>query len=274
MTFFVNVAIVRRNEELNVFLCPETMSAVAGIKREFDSTESTTTTTNTTNTTNTIVSDAIDKKPKLADSGDEVAAILARLTEFVAVGAKRQKALQSAAKLIERNPPVVRAEHAANVATLVGVATEGVADQIVCHDLHAEYAQLVDVLLTRRDTAAATLDAARLDDLRFRCCVSHALHTEDSFEFGSALSVLRAEVLRCCDALQRAKLDDADAPADVTASRAAALFGALSVVHLAGGGACVATTRGCAAQGRCRRGQSRAAVFHAGADRCAARLAR
>lgn len=126
---------------------------------------------------------------------------------------------------------MLRAEHAANVAALVRAATDGVDDQIVCHDLHVEYGQLIDALLARREVAAAGLDAALLEDLRFRCSVSHALHTDDSFEFGNALGVLRGEVLRCCDALQRAKLDDADPPADVTSSRAAALFSALGVVH-------------------------------------------
>jgi hypothetical protein len=173
--------------------------------------------------------DSTEKKPKIADASTEVQSILARLSEFVVVDSKRQKALQSAVKLFTRVPPVLRVEHAANVAAFVSAAVDGVSDEIVCFQLHAEYFALIDSLLTRREFVA--LDAAAIDDLRFRCAISHALHTDDSFDFGNALGSLRAEILRCCDLLQRAKLDDAEPPADVTATRAAALFAALGVVH-------------------------------------------
>lgn len=193
-----------------------------GVKREFDKTAPTEPTPQIDTTD--------EKKPKIAaDSAHEVQSILARLAEFVQIDAKRQKALQSAVKLFTRVPPVLRVEHAENVAAFVKAAVDGVSDQTVCFQLHAEYFALIDALLTRRELVA--LDAAALDDLRFRCAISHALHTDDSFDFGNALGSLRAEILRCCDLLQRAKLDDAEPPADVTATRAAALFSALGVVH-------------------------------------------
>ncbi len=166
--------------------------------------------------------------PPSAAAASDVTAILRKLTQVLRAGdARRGKAVTNAAKLLSREPPLVTAAEAAHVQALLAAALDGVPDSVVCHDLHAPYAQLVEAAVS----CAAALGVAVDENWSWRVLLSHALHTDDSLEFVKHVGRLRAELARCCSALQQARLNELDPPPDVTAARAAALHAALSVVH-------------------------------------------
>lgn len=188
------------------------MSAKRGID-EISSADTTTTKPPTTTTTTT---------------PSDVATILHKLTDVLRAGdARRGKALTNAAKLLSREPPLVSAREADDVAALLRAALDGVPDAVVCHELHGQYSQLVQAAQGCAGALAIAVD----DNWAWRVILSDALHSDDPFEFGKHVGRLRTELARCCSALQEAKLNDLEPPADVTPARAAALFAALGVVH-------------------------------------------
>ena len=72
--------------------------------------------------------------------------------------------------------------------------------------------------------------AIKLDSFVFRCVVAASLEVADPFQFGAAAAKLRPELDRCADAMQFAKLNETELPADVTPDRTSALLSCLEVV--------------------------------------------
>jgi hypothetical protein len=164
-----------------------------------------------------------EKRPKTEQkAGDDVRSVLSKLTEVILARDKRmEKAVINATKLLSRQPPVVRAEHAENAVALFQAAFGGVDAVGESHvALFKAFEAVADDLGLR----------TRVDlvSMRFRVVVCADLQSD---QFSDCLRVLRAEIARCCTTLQEAKLQGIEAPTDVTRERAAALFAALAVVR-------------------------------------------